>query len=96
MKRFFALALLLMLLPLHTLAEPLPVYDPGVAGQTAVTYDTDTLRYAIMRFSLQGATCYLTRVWMADPGQQIHKATAVWEESLAYPSDMASAVGMTM
>ena len=92
MKRFFALALLLMLLPLHTLAEPLPVYDPGVAGQTAVTYDTDTLRYAIVRFSLQGATCYLTRVWMADPGRQIHKATAVWEESLAYPSDMASAV----
>ena len=52
MKRFFALALMLMLLPLHTLAEPLPVYDPGVAGKTAVTYDTDTLRYAIVRFTL--------------------------------------------
>lgn len=92
MKRFFALALMLMLLPLHTLAEPLPVYDPGVAGKTAVTYDTDTLRYAIVRFTLQGTTCYLTRIWMADPGRQIHKATAVWEESLAYPSDMASTV----
>ncbi|MGN1020889.1 MAG: phosphodiester glycosidase family protein [Aristaeellaceae bacterium] len=92
MKRFFALALLVMLLPLHALAEPLPVYTPGVAGDTVISYDTDTLRYDIVRFTLEGVTCYLTRVWMVDPGRQIRKATAVWEESLAYPSDMAATI----
>ena len=92
MKRFLALALVLLLLPAHALTEPMPVYDPGVTGTTTAAYSSDTLRYTIVRFNLQGTTCYLSRIWMADPGRQIHKATAVWEESLAYPSDMAATV----
>ncbi|MGN0777950.1 MAG: phosphodiester glycosidase family protein [Aristaeellaceae bacterium] len=92
MKRLLALTLTLMLLPLCVLAEPLPVYDPGFGWQPAASYTSDTLRYEILPFSLSGVDCYLTCIWMADPGQQIHKATAVWEESLAYPADMAATV----
>lgn len=91
MKRMLSL-LFLLLLAVSAQAEPLPVYDPDVKGETAAVYDTDTLKYEIVRFELDGTECYLTNIWMADPGQQIKKSTAAWKEGLAYPSDMAAQI----
>ncbi len=92
MKKLCLLLMLLSLIQPAALAESLPVYDPGVDGESMIVYDTSTLKYEITEFELQGALCYLTNIWMADPGQQIKKATATWEQDLAYPSDLAKKV----
>lgn len=92
MKRFLLTVLLLTLICCCAQAEPLPAWKPSVTGQTIVTYDTDTLKYTITGFEHQGALCYLTSIWMAEPGRQIRKATAPWEESLSLPSDMAAQI----
>ena len=92
MKRLAALMLILVLLLSSALAEPLPVWEPPVEGKLMNDYDTETLKYRIIGFEHKGVVCYLTSIWMADPGRQIKKATAVWEESLSLPSDMAKQV----
>lgn len=91
MKKLLSL-LFLLVLAVSAQAETLPVYDPDVKGETAAVYDTDTLKYEIVRFELDGTECYLTNIWMADPGKQIRKSTAAWKEDLAYPSDMAAQI----
>lgn len=94
MKRFSALliALSMLFLALPALGEALPVRTYDFSGRRVVQYESDTLRYDIERFEYEGARCYLTKLWMADPGRQIRKATAVWEESLAIPSEMAKQI----
>lgn len=92
MKKLFALLLCLCcLLPLAQ-AEPLPPYEHEFLGETVAQYASDTLQYTIEQFSYEGSFGYVTKLWMADPGRQIRKSTAVWETSLAMPADMAMQV----
>ena len=80
MKRLVALVLLLCL----TLSAAL-----GEGTDTVLSYQSASLRFTVESLSYQGAACYLTRAWMADPARQIRKATAAWEQALRSPSDMA-------
>lgn len=80
MKRLAALAL--MLCSLLTSA-------PEGGAETVLSYQSETLRFTVESLCYQGAACYLTQVWMANPGKQIRKATATWEQDLRYPSEMA-------
>ncbi|MBE5804221.1 MAG: phosphodiester glycosidase family protein [Clostridiales bacterium] len=91
MKKLLVLLLLLMLC-VSAAAEPLPPREYSFQGQVKRTYESDTLKFTVERFSYEQTLCYVTKIWMADPGRQIRKATAVWEESLAMPEDMASQV----
>lgn len=90
MKKMCALVLALML-PLCALAEaPLPQWDWTFKGtKIAAEYDSPSLKFTVERFEYEGARCYLSKVWMQDPGRQIHKATAEWEKNLGYPSNLA-------
>jgi len=94
MKLFRALLLsLMMLLALSfACAEPLPPRDYAFQGEVKQTYDTQTLKYSIEMFTHLEARCYVTKLWMADPGAQIKKATAKWEENLMFPSEMGKKV----
>ena len=89
MKRIMLLTLVLCLLFTSALGDALPVYKPDVLGKVVATYNTDSLKYRMVEFELQGGICYLTSVWMTDPSRQIRKATAAWQENLEYPSDLA-------
>lgn len=80
MKRLTVFVLLLCLL--HTTAV-------GETAEPVLSYQSETLRFTVESLCYEGAECYLTRIWMADPGQQIRKATATWEQDLRYPSEMA-------
>lgn len=80
MKRLTFFVLLLCLL--HTTAV-------GETAEPVLSYQSETLRFTVESLCYEGAECYLTRIWMADPGQQIRKATATWEQDLRYPSEMA-------
>ena len=91
MKKLLVWLMLLMLCS-SCLAEGLPVYDYTFEGKVKRTYDSETLKFTLESVSYEGALCYVTKVWMADPGRQIRKATGVWEESLAMPEDMAARV----
>lgn len=91
MKRLMLLLLCLML-PAAALADPLPVYPHGFSGEVVATYDTQSLKYSVESFTYENAVCYVSKVWMADPGRQIRKGTANWEVDLELPSVMAEDV----
>ena len=91
MKKLLAI-LLALLMCASASAETLLVYEYDFLGDTVQLYDSETLKYAIEEFQYKGTLCYVTKLWMADPGRQIKKATAVWETGLMLPSDMAAAV----
>lgn len=80
MRRLAVFSLLLCLLFFSALGEE---------ATEVLSYQSDTLRFTVESLCYEGAACYLTQVWMADPGRQIRKATATWEQDLRYPSEMA-------
>ena len=88
MKRFLAW-LCCLLLPVTALCEAYP-YE--FAGEVVAAYDSPTLRYTVEAFNYEGAACYASKIWMADPGRQIKKGTANWETDLELPSVMAEDV----
>ena len=91
MKRLLLL-LCCLLLPAAALADAQPVYPYAFSGKVIATYDSETLRYTVESFTYATATCYVSKIWMADPGRQIKKGTANWEVDLELPSVMAEDV----
>ena len=95
-KRLLTLMVCLVLagcaIPAARAEEPLPVYPHSFSGKTVATYDTPTLKYAVELFYFKNAACYVSKIWMADPGRQIRKGTANWEVDLELPSVMAEDV----
>lgn len=90
MKKLLLLALCLALCCCAHAEAPALTYD--FSGSTVARYDSATLQYTIEEFQHEKVLCYLTKLWMADPGRQIRKATAEWEVGLAKPMDMAAQV----
>lgn len=90
MKRLILL-LLCLLLPACALGE-LPVYPYTFSGEEISRYESETLDISVERFLYEGTVCYVSKVCMADPGRQIKKATANWEEDIQYPSVMAQKI----
>lgn len=73
----------LMLLAAPAMAqEVLPPYEYTFSGEPVVSHDSPSLRWQIEQFTHQEAACFLTKVWMQDPGRQIGKATADWEQNV--------------
>ena len=89
MKRLMIL-FLCAALPAAALAEGF--YPYAYSGEIVAAYDTETLKYTVESFTYEDAACYVSKVWMADPGRQIKKGTANWEVDLELPSDMAKDV----
>lgn len=84
------LALLLTVCPAAMAADvPLPPHAYTFSGETVRSYDSDTLCFTVEQFQWNESRCYLSKIWMADPGSQIHKGTARWEKDLAFPSELA-------
>ena len=70
-----------------------PVYPYTWKGNKVVRrYETDTLKYTVETTSIQGCKCYVTKVWMKSPGQQIKKATAEWKVNIQLPEKMAQTI----
>ena len=88
MKKWIALMLLLLL----------PVTALGEEGYTVTerekdfSYDSETLKYTMETCKVNGSKCYLTTVWMQDPGRQIRKAISPWHEALAEAEELAAKV----
>ena len=62
-------------------------------GKIIRRYEDEDLCYTIRRVVIQKrTTCYVTNVWMRDPGRQVKKAAAQWGKSLAAPSKLAKKV----
>ena len=76
MKRLAALVLVLC---------SLLTSAPDAGAETVLSYQSETLRFTVESLCYQGAACYLTQVWMADPGKQIRKATSTWSRTCATP-----------
>ncbi len=91
--RKLLILLLLCLLPVLSLAESgedtLPIYDYAFSGKMKVEHASKSLWWRIESFKHEGATCYLTKVCMQDPGRQIGKVTAEWEADTARTVDLA-------
>ena len=92
MKRFLAALFAGLLLCSAALAEE-DMYT--FSGKVVRTYTSDSLDISMESFTYNDAQCYLTKVWMLSPGEQIHKATANWEQDLALPSEMAEKLDVT-
>lgn len=90
------IVLLLCCLCIPACAETCPPREYDFLGEPVALYESDTLRYDIELFHYEEAVCYLTKLWMADPGRQIKKATATWETDLMLPIDMAAKVDGAM
>ena len=100
--RRMLLLLLLCLVPVLALGEvvslsdtlevlPQRTYD-WKGSKLVRSYQTETLKYTIETTSVSDCKLYVTKLWMQDPGRQIKKATATWEENLLLPEDMAAMV----
>ena len=76
MKRLTVFVLLLCLL--HTTAV-------GETAEPVLSYQSETLRFTVESLCYEGAECYLTRIWMADPGQQIAKPPPPGSRTCAIP-----------
>lgn len=87
--RKLLLILLMCLLPTLCLAEVLPVYPYTFSGETEAEHTSDSLWWRIESFKAGKVTCYLTKVWMADPGQQISKAASDWRKNIQSTADLA-------
>ena len=51
------------------------------------SYESETLKYRIETFKIKGVRCYLTKIWMQDPGKQIRKATEKWHKNIKLPDN---------
>lgn len=88
------LLLLLCLLPLAALAEeepqlPLPEYPHTFVGEAVAEHRSESLVWTIEKTKVDKANVYVTKVWMADPGRQIGKATADWRKNVMQTADIA-------
>lgn len=92
MKRIIAALLAVFALCSSALAEESPY---TFSGKVIRTYTSDSLDISMESFDWEDARCYLTKVWMLSPGEQIYKATANWEKDLSYPSDIAKKLDVT-
>ncbi len=81
--------LLACLLPLAAWAEALPVYPYETVGEKVAEHQSETLWWRIEKLRYEGANCYMTKVWMADPGRQIGKASSDWQENIMSAGDLA-------
>ncbi len=86
--RKLLLMLVVCLLPLTALAD-LPVFPYAFEGETIAEHTSDTLWWRIEKTTYEDALCYVTKLWMADPGRQIGKATADWEKNTMQTSQIA-------
>lgn len=84
--RILALCLTVMILAVLTLSASAEI--EVIRRKTIRTYNSPTLQFSIEQFEAENARCFLTHIWMEDPGRQIVKAEAEWETALALPSDM--------
>lgn len=81
--RKMALLLLLLLCLLPLTAEELQ--EPPMAEHAS-----ETLRWQIEEVEVAGVRCFLTRIWMKEPGRQIGKATADWRENVLSTEQIAA------
>ncbi len=80
--RKMIMLLLALLMPVMLLAESdLPIYPYDFAGETVAEHTSPTLWWRIEETKVEKSTVYVTKVCMADPGNQIGKATADWEKN---------------
>lgn len=89
MRRLLILLLIVCLLPLNALADPLPEYPYAYSGRKVASHDSDSLRWTVERITVDDVTCYISKIWMADPGRQIGKATADWRENVLDTAQIA-------
>ena len=93
LKRILCLLLCLAALPFSAPGEDaLPPREYKFTHKPYRSYDSETLKYVIETFTVKGVRCYLTKIWMQDPGKQIRKATAGWETDIQLPRDMAKQI----
>lgn len=87
------LLLLMCLLPLFALAEeaaqPLPEYPYVYTGTEVAAHVSDSLVWRIEKATVDKATVYVTKVWMADPGRQIGKASSDWRKNVKTTAELA-------
>ena len=87
-KKWTALLLILLLLPLPAMGESYKIKD----RRTSVTYDSETLKYQLEFLKLNGTECYLTTVWVQDPARQILKVISPWHQALSKADDLAAQI----
>jgi len=91
--RKLLLMLLLCCLLCPALAEesagPLPVYPHDFAGDAVAAHESESLVWQIEKCTVDKATVYVTKVWMADPGRQIGKAASDWRENIKNAATLA-------
>lgn len=96
MRRLFCLMLCLMLAaPAGLAEEPTSFLEEAEAqklGQITRTYDSPTLKYTIEKFVYDKEICFLTRIWVKEPGRQIRKATSAWQKNVKKPETIAKKI----
>jgi exopolysaccharide biosynthesis protein len=76
--------------PAQAAQAVLPPYEYSFSGQPVAQHHSPTLQWQIEQFTHQGAACYLTKLWLQEPGRQIGKATADWEENVLDTAEIAA------
>ena len=82
MKKLLALLLTVLCLIASAAAEPGgPLYPHSPNANIVREFTSDTLVWSVGERQIDKTRVLITTVWMADPGRQIGKATADWEQN---------------
>ena len=94
--RCAAFLILMLILIAGTVCEAEEgVYAPceyDFSGIVKRTYDSPSLKYTVETFRYEGVECFLSKIWVRDPGKQIRKATAEWEKNIMLPVHIAEQI----
>lgn len=66
-----------------------PPAEYSFSGKQVRSYDSETLKYSVESFEYNKAFCYLSKIWLQDPGKQIRKVTSAWRKNIMRPINMA-------
>lgn len=93
MRRGLCLLVCLMLLAAAAPGEEaFPPREYEFTHKAYRSYESETLIYRMETFKVHGVRCYLTKIWMQDPGKQIRKITAAWKKNIMLPRHMAEKI----
>ena len=86
MKQFLCVALCLLMVLQAGLCAAESAADPpaeyAFSKKVVRSYDSETLKYTVEKFKIDGVVCFLSKIWMQDPARQIRKATADWQKNI--------------
>lgn len=69
--------------------EPSEQVEFGYEGTSIGAYKSATLKIDVEKFQYSSASCWVSKIWVANPSRQFTKCGSVWKKNLQRPATLA-------